>query len=634
LDCFYRDRRSSFLIAASSRLALVIALLIPGAAQSNARFFGMSNWVNGGSSLDTQPYPQLGRRGTQPVAPGIIRSWDTYTGWADLAVSRGHYNWSQLDKLMDKADSHGASLLYVFGLIPDWAAGGTNSSGCHRNKNCHPPVDLNLVAECRGSMAGIRTTDCRLKEFVRDLLLHARTHVDPANGHTTPIQFVELGNETNAKSEWRGTAAEYARFSRDIAQIARSIDKSIYVISPGVNELDNGVCGPKKNGRGVCWLQEWLASGGNNGLSFIDAIGFHGYVDFGISSGTVTLRRGSRDVTFNGVDWDPDVWTGGTLSVYGKFANTVENISFGGHTAQLALPWAGPDWRGGYVLKTIRAENIDTVIRNLRSFADHNGASGKPLWDTENSWCGKACPFNGVNIAAVENKGDRLALTTFAPHAFVHAERIMIHGQAAEIISGSSEALAQVEEEGRDQSDHTRIMLRHTKAGRVSMRAPAQAVWIAFPYARQSEYLARKLLIEFSRGVAGNIWYAYSGAQSADNPQYGTLCDLPDAASTTCMLRPAGEAWGEVYKWLVDRRPAGSCSADGMIWRCDFVGTNGRGGAIAVWNSSALNNDVSFPVPGAFNEARDLLGGVRPVRANNIVIDGSPVLLETSSQLP
>jgi hypothetical protein len=608
---------------------VLLASVISGLAQSNSRFFGMTNWVNGGFSLDTQPYPELGARGTPLVMPGIIRSWDTYTGWADLADSRGHYNWSQLDKLMNMADSHGASLLYVFGLIPNWAASAGDTTGCHRKKNCRPPSDLNREALCQGSMAGTRTTDCQMKEFVRDLLLHARAHVNPATGRSTPIKYIELGNETNGVNEWRGTVDEHARLSRDIVQVARSIDKDIFVLSPGVNSIDDGKCGPNKNGHGVCWLQEWLESGKRNGGLSIDAIGYHGYVDFGISRGTITVRHGSRELTHDGAEWDPHIWTGGILTVSGKFANPIENISSDGHKAQLAYPWGGTDWHGGYVLKTIRAEDMDVVLQNLRSAVDQHGGSGKPLWDTENSWCGESCPFNGVNIIRAVSSDDRTVLNTAEPHMFVHGEHIMIHGQPAQLISGSSEAAcrAKVHDDRDSDSDDSRVIVVESKAREGSMKAPPQATWIVFPYARQSEYLSRKLLIEFSRGVAGNIWYVYSAAQWPGNPQFGTLCDLPEASSTTCMLRPAGEAWGEVYKWLVKLRPIGPCSADGTLWHCDFDEIGGRRGFRAVWNSSAANRTMEYKVPNTFKTIRDLSGTIRQIDKRTVTVGPSPILL-------
>ncbi len=614
---------------------LFIALLTlscAALAQSSARFFGMTNWVNGGFSIDTQPYPELGARGTSLVSPGIIRSWDTYTGWADLAKSRGHYDWSQLDKLMDMTDSHGASLVYVFGLIPDWAASAGDATGCHRKKNCNPPADLDRTAQCRGSLAGTTTSNCQLKEFVRDLLLHARAHVNPATGHNTPIKYIELGNETNGRSEWRGTVAQHVSLSRDIVQTARSIDKDVFVISPGVNAIDDGKCGPRNNGAGVCWLREWLAPAANNGARIIDAVGYHGYVDFAISRGTVNLRHGSRDVKYSNVDWDPAVWTGGTLTVNGKFANPLERIS-SDHRGTLAFPWAGPDWNGGYVVRIIRAEDIDTTVQNLRSMADANGGRGKPLWDTENSWCGESCPFNGVNVAAIEADEDGVVITTATPHAFMHGERLMIHGDPATLLTGRSRAAAHVASQGRRDrdTDDTHIVLAEPMLRKQTMNAPPQATWIAFPYARQSEYLARKLLIEFSRGVAGNVWYVYSTAQWPGNPQFGTLCDLPEAASTSCILRPAGEAWGEVYKWLVHARPVSPCSSEGTIWMCDFVDVRNSRRSRAIWNSSATNETVEYPVPPQFTSIRELTGTVRSMHEKRVTVGPAPILLESSA---
>ena len=75
-------------------------------------FFGMHDcWV---SHVD-QPWPT--------ALFATLRTWDEWPGvsWGTLNPSRGTYDWTNLDRAVDLAVSHGVDIIYTFGYTPAWA---------------------------------------------------------------------------------------------------------------------------------------------------------------------------------------------------------------------------------------------------------------------------------------------------------------------------------------------------------------------------------------------------------------------------------------------------------------------------------------------------------------------------------
>jgi hypothetical protein len=138
--------------------------------------------------------------------------------------------------------------------------------------------------------------------------------------------------------------------------------------------------------------------------------------------------------------------------------------------------------------------------------------------------------------------------------------------------------------------------------------------------ADQVNWLARHLLLEESMGVQRTIWYAY------DNPSWGTLWK----AATD--INAAGEAYGQVAKWLTGTTLTGPCAAlsnDATTFVCTYTRENGYV-AKAIWNTAG---GKSFAVSAQFVQYRDLSGAVRSTAGGTVEISTSPILLESSSVL-
>jgi Chitobiase/beta-hexosaminidase C-terminal domain/IPT/TIG domain len=134
----------------------------------------------------------------------------------------------------------------------------------------------------------------------------------------------------------------------------------------------------------------------------------------------------------------------------------------------------------------------------------------------------------------------------------------------------------------------------------------------------QVGWLARHLLLEESMGVQRTIWYAY------DSPSWGTLW------KDTTDINAAGEAYGQLAKWLTGTTLTGPCAGspnDATTFVCTYTRPNGYV-AQAIWNTTS---EKSLAVSKQFVQYRDLSGVVRSITGGTVEISTSPILLESSS---
>jgi hypothetical protein len=134
----------------------------------------------------------------------------------------------------------------------------------------------------------------------------------------------------------------------------------------------------------------------------------------------------------------------------------------------------------------------------------------------------------------------------------------------------------------------------------------------------QASWLARHFLLEESIGIQRTFWYAY------DAPTWGTLW------TSTSGLDLAGEAYGQVEKWLTGatiNQPCAAVPANQTTFVCSYTRPNGYV-AQAVWNTAGA---ASYAVPSQFVQYHDLTGAVTPVSGGMVEISTSPILLESSS---
>jgi hypothetical protein len=220
-----------------------ITVLAPPPGAVPAGFFGMQ--MNGGT-ISQQPWP---------AAPfGAVRLWDASVSWLEINPSNGNFDFTNLDKWLERIPQHNADILYTFGRTPAWASSNPTDSTCGLAPGtCDPPNDLN--ADGTGS-------DQHWKDFVTAIVQHS---VNSSKGH---IKYWEIWNEAANPPTWTGTVAQTVRMTTDAVQIIHGMDPSAVVLSPSVII---------ESSSGLDFLQNYLqalqAAGGG-----VDGIAVHGYV--------------------------------------------------------------------------------------------------------------------------------------------------------------------------------------------------------------------------------------------------------------------------------------------------------------------------------------------------------------------
>ena len=138
----------------------------------------------------------------------------------------------------------------------------------------------------------------------------------------------------------------------------------------------------------------------------------------------------------------------------------------------------------------------------------------------------------------------------------------------------------------------------------------------------QAAFVGRYYLLGWSAGLSTMVWYEY------DNPKMGTLC----APQTNCTLTPAGFAYQQVYKWMVDNTLS-SCAAAGTVYTCPMAKSNGAH-MLAIWDSSqscsnGVCSTVELPVDPIYLQYHDLLGALTPITSNTVPVGAKPILLDS-----
>ena len=135
----------------------------------------------------------------------------------------------------------------------------------------------------------------------------------------------------------------------------------------------------------------------------------------------------------------------------------------------------------------------------------------------------------------------------------------------------------------------------------------------------QAAFLAKFYLLHWSAGVERFYWYAY------DNEAWGTLWN---AASG---LNKAGEAYGQVHKWLRGATMTAPCVSKDAVWTCHLIRANDYRAAV-LWTSADVGaGTMPFSVANEFRQYRDLVGNLHKIRDGHVPISFAPILVETST---
>jgi hypothetical protein len=149
-----------------------------------------------------------------PTVPfGGLRLWDTATGWGQINTAAGVYDWTNLDGFVSAAQAHPpVDLLYNLARTPTWASSNPTDSTCSYDTStqggpgqCDPPIDLNQDGT---------GTDQDWINWVSAV----------ATRYKGEIKYYEIWNEWNASLFWNpnppggttpATAAELVRMEQD-----------------------------------------------------------------------------------------------------------------------------------------------------------------------------------------------------------------------------------------------------------------------------------------------------------------------------------------------------------------------------------------------------------------------------------
>jgi hypothetical protein len=218
-------------------LALAVALGVatpaaaapakPKATKPSASYFGMH-------------YSAIGHNNSYPgsTAIGSVRLWDTGTTWRHIQPRRGTWDWTVMDSAVDKVRANHASVLYVFGNTPRWAAKHPNSAGFYG----------------LGSGSTPRTE--------ADWVAYVQAVVTRYKGR---IGAYELWNEFNLSSFYGGTSKQMVRLASLAYRTIKKIDPRAVVTSPSVSV---------RGTTGTQWMTRYTKQGG---LRWADVINGHLY---------------------------------------------------------------------------------------------------------------------------------------------------------------------------------------------------------------------------------------------------------------------------------------------------------------------------------------------------------------------
>jgi hypothetical protein len=220
---------------------------------------------------------------------GSLRLWDTGTGWSQINTASGVFDFSPLDGFVNAAPS-GVDLLYNLARVPTWASSKPTDSSCSYDTSgeggpgqCDPPVDLNNDGT---------GTD---QDWINWVSAVAARN---ASTYNNKIKYFEIWNEWNISLFWTGTPAQLVRMEQDARCVVEgppsgkscnpnSTFPSGMALDPAAKIVSPSPVGAATDLNEVSLqLTSYFGTvvGGNNGGTFADEIGFHGYVSTQSSS--------------------------------------------------------------------------------------------------------------------------------------------------------------------------------------------------------------------------------------------------------------------------------------------------------------------------------------------------------------
>ncbi|MGO9021231.1 MAG: cellulase family glycosylhydrolase [Syntrophobacteraceae bacterium] len=161
----------------------------------------------------------------------------TMVGWIYIESSRGKYDWQNLDRWVELAQSRGITLFWSNSGVPAWAAADPST--------CGPSYSGSPVQKCTSMITDIGDWEA----FITALATRYKGKL-----------IYELWNEPDNNS-WTGSAADMVLLTSHMYQIIRSIDPAALIISPSGE---------------APYMDKFYAAGG---VRTVDVVSLHGYPD-------------------------------------------------------------------------------------------------------------------------------------------------------------------------------------------------------------------------------------------------------------------------------------------------------------------------------------------------------------------
>jgi hypothetical protein len=214
-----------------------------------ADYFGMTE--NGAAAWS--PWPE--------VSFGTLRMWDTGTRWSQINTSRGYYNWSKTDKVVNLVLSNGKDVIYTFGGTPTWASSQPTQACLYGYGSCAAP------------------------KYMSDLSTFAKALATRYKGK---IKYYELWNEPNDTHYYTGSMSSMVTMSQTIRDAIKSVDPNAIILSPCPTWSSSG--------SPTIWMTNYLSAGGGQ---YFDIASYHAYAGPNQPEFIVNSIQGIRNALIN-----------------------------------------------------------------------------------------------------------------------------------------------------------------------------------------------------------------------------------------------------------------------------------------------------------------------------------------------
>jgi len=167
------------------------------------------------------------------------RLWDIYTGWKDIELKNGQFDFVKLDAIVEFSKKNNISLLLPLGVTPEWASSRPREKCAYGFGCAAEPTDM----------------------------MHWRRYIKTVASRYNGVIFdYELLNEVNLKPFWSGSL-----------DTLLEMQKIAYVELKAINPK-NRLIGPSMTGNSESELSKWdkyLAMGAGE---YLDIVSYHLYV--------------------------------------------------------------------------------------------------------------------------------------------------------------------------------------------------------------------------------------------------------------------------------------------------------------------------------------------------------------------